>query len=77
LGYFLLLTTFFLGYVLILTKNGMGNILGDFFLKLVWAPCSEIQRPVFKAKLAPTWGVGAYVASTRLHNSDTYSLVGA
>jgi hypothetical protein len=24
-------------YVSILTKNGMGNILGDFFIKLIWS----------------------------------------
>jgi hypothetical protein len=26
-------------YVLILTKNGPGNILGDFLQQLIWSPC--------------------------------------
>jgi hypothetical protein len=26
-------------YVLILTKNVLGNILGYFFLELIWSPC--------------------------------------
>jgi hypothetical protein len=29
------------GVALILTKNGIGNILGDFFLKLIWSPCRQ------------------------------------
>jgi hypothetical protein len=30
-------------YVFILTNNGLGNKLGDFFKKLIWSPCSPVK----------------------------------
>jgi hypothetical protein len=40
-------------YVLILTKNGPGNILGDFLQQLIWSPCPTYTHETVEPLLGP------------------------
>jgi hypothetical protein len=45
-------------YALILTKNGLGYILGDFFQKLIWSPCLYVVSSYVRNLLPDFWFLG-------------------